>query len=782
MQQLGQAPPTITNEQLMTQHQSALDQVVAAAKEPEFEFERLAQINKARRNWHLVRGNHFLTPGMVATPYGETVDYVPWDGQNALDETGADIRFARPVNVIGGDCYKFVAVMGNSAPRVKAVADDPEDPQSIEDAKNADATLRDLWVKWNADQKQRTLAFHQYTTGPVYLRTIWVRDGKKYGQTVEPRIALGADAEGNPIPQEEGDPQVYENGDVELHVYSVLEVQHPYMSKTAEELPYLKCEVMRSKWDLIAAYPAQLEKYRDQDLPDDNTTTDSTAAAEARESVAAPSGMGRPRKINQWPFREVWVQPFLYEAVAEKDIRDILKQQFANGLYIAKCGSVIVDVDHRKLTDEWAICRVGRGEKIMDDPICADAVPLQQTVNDLFGMALETILRAIAQTIVDSQLIDRESMAKKEALPAEIILTAMPSDGDLTKRVVQIPPARVSDQLVPFLGVVRQYWQDITGIRPELSGGGAPTQTYREAKQRKDQALMQLSPQAQEEQQAWAKAGENGVKMRARYGSGTFKSQRKGAFGTETDVVDMARLSESGWHIEADDNFPMNTSDRFDKIWGLLKEFPPEVQQQLSILDPINLEETLELLQIPGYQSVQEDQKRKTLADISRLMQEQPVDGQPGADGQPGPKQPSQPIDKYDDHAFVADFSRKWMISRTGQGVKNQNPSGFANIEAWQAAHQEAANPPQPPPPPPTKSAFNVAAKAELLPPEVLNEVLQGAGLPPLPPPPPEAAQPPLDPSAPAPIDPPAPESQEMPLPPTGGPEPIPPPQGPEPL
>ena len=33
---------------------------------------------------------------------------------------------------------------------------------------------------------------------------------------------------------------------------------------------------------------------------------------------------------------------------------------------IAKVGNVIVDVDHRKLTDEWSVCRVGRGEKILD--------------------------------------------------------------------------------------------------------------------------------------------------------------------------------------------------------------------------------------------------------------------------------------------------------------------------------------------------------------------------------------------------------------------------------
>jgi hypothetical protein len=48
--------------------------------------------------------------------------------------------------------------------------------------------------------------------------------------------------------------------------------------------------------------------------------------------------------------------------------------------------------------------------------------------------------------------------------------------------------------LVPLLDKLRAYGQDISGIRPEISGGGQPTATYREARQRKDQALQQLAP------------------------------------------------------------------------------------------------------------------------------------------------------------------------------------------------------------------------------------------------------------------------------------------------
>lgn len=727
----------------MSQCRDGLEQTIKAAVDPQYEFERQVQLNKARLQWHMVKGNHFAIPGMVDTPYGSMADYIGgWSNAPTPDNNGVAVKFNIPVNLIGGDSYKFVAVMGNSAPRVKAVADDPRNQQDLHAANGADVNLRDLWKCWKADQKQRVLAFHLYTTGPIYGRTVWVTDGRKYGKTVEPQVDLQqqpqADGSTVPFPVQSG-VQEYENGDVELHLYSVLEIEHPYMAKDLDECPYLKCEVLRSKWDLLAAFggedgkPGPLDQYRDSDVPDDDVPSSSTTAAEARESVATPSGTGRARRKDMWRFREWWLQPFQYEAIAEPGVRAILKRQYADGLYVAKVGSLTVKIDNRRLTDEWAVCKTGRGERIVEDAICTDVVPITRAIDDLANMAQETVLRAIAQTIVDSQLIDRDAMRSKEPIPGEIILTAMPADGDITKRVVPLPVARVSDQLVPVINQWRQWMQDITGIRPELSGGGQPTSTYREAKQRKDQALMQLSPQAQEMQYFWQRVGENGVRMRAKYGSGTVKASRKGAYGTETDVVDMAQLQDAGWHVEADDNFPMSSSDRFDKMWALLKEFPPEVQQALSIMDPINLEQTLELLQIPGYESVVEDHKRKTLADVAQLLAAEPVDGPPGTDGQPGPKQASIAPSPYNNHQFVAQFLQTWLISETGQKENNARPSGFENVVLYWQAEQQLAQPPQPPAPPPIKGTLSLSGKLEDLGPQVTNEALQGAGLPPLP-------------------------------------------------
>jgi hypothetical protein len=748
MEIVGPAPEALSNDDIIARYGTAITQVIAAAADNTYEYERQLLVTQARRQWQFVKGMHYGIPGIVSTPYGDTTDFVPYDffsGSNPTEESGADIKLCPPINVIGGDCFKFMAVMGQNSPAVKAVADDMDDPESLERARHADVNIRDLWAKNKVNKKWKSLAFHQYVTGPVFLRGFWNTDAKKYGQTVEPQLDVQQAPDGSAMPVMVGE-QAYANGDAEMSVHSVLEVSIPYEAKELRGNP-LRLEVMRSKWSLLSKYP-KLEKYRDGEVPDDDFTASTTTSAEARDAVSVPSGTGRVRKANSWRHVEHWLPPELYEAILDPQAREVFQRQFPDGLYISRVGSVTVELDNREVCDEWAVCRVGHGEKIMERPISADALPIQRAINDLFGMAIETVLRAITQTVMDSQLIDREAMNSKEAVPAEIILTSLPVDGDLSKRIFQIPPSRLSDQVLPLLQLARTFMQDITGVRPELSGGGQPTQTYHEAKQRRDQALMQLAPQAEEMRFAAESIAEILVKQRAKYGSGTVKAARKGAYGMETDVVDMAELKLDGWHAESDDNFPITLADKRDAVFSMLKDFPPDVQQALSVLDPINIEEIFDLLQIPGFESSVKDQKEKTLSDIQQLLAAQPMPGQPGPDGTPGPQQPSLPPDDFDNHAMVAGLVGKWLVSQTGQQAKNQNPAGFANVVAFQAAHQLLATPPPPPPPPPLRGSVAWSGKLEDFP-NLTQEILTASGVPT----PPAAGPAPPGPPVPGPTD-----------------------------
>jgi hypothetical protein len=607
------------------------------------------------------------------------------------------------------------------------------------------------------------LPFHQYTTGPSFGYTAYVVDRQKYGETVEPDISIEEipqpDGSMLPVPVP-GQPQVYDNGDVELHICSILEVAVPFKMKALSDPGWLNYEYMENKWLLLSRFPQQLEQYRQADPPDEDADAVASASAEARDAVTNASGTGIPRKSTEWRFRQAWADPHLFEAITDKTARETFKRMFPGGVKISKVGSVPVEIKEEKKTDVWAVCKTGHGDGICEDPLCADSVPIQRIINDLGNLAIETVLRAIAQTIVDQMLLDRETIAKKEAIPNEIIFTMSPMGQDISKMIAQIPPARVSDQLVPLFQIFRSLQQDITGIRPELTGGGQVSSTYREAKQRKDQALMQLTPQADEQSQFWESVAENTVRQRARYGTGQVKHAEKTPVGFESHSVDLAQLSETGWHAEADPGIPMSYTEQADKLYAILHETKPEVQQSLSLLDPINLDVNLELLGLPNHHSVFENQKKKTVKDVQELLKGEPI---PGPDGAP---QPSIPIDPYDDHQFVAEFLRQWMVSPGGQDHKLASPAGFENVRLTQEAHAQMSAPPQQP----MRAGLNVSGKLMELPPPVINEILQGAGLSPvpeetlIPPPLPMGA----DGGAPGPSGP-EPEAQEEPL------EPLPP-------
>lgn len=259
MQILGPVEQPLTKEQIIKLYDKQIGEVIAACTDQHFDFERQILTNQARLNWQFIKGNHFSVPGNVTTPFGTIADYIPFDPTSGSEESGADVKLCPPINVIGGDCFKFMAVMGMSAPKVKGVADDPEDQDSLTAGQNADVNIRDLWKKTQMDRLWRTIAFHQYATGPCFIRGVWNTDRRKYGQTVEPKIGVGQAEDGSPmpIPEEGAEPTIYANGDAEVSVYSILEVSIPYDTKVlgfSHDLPFLKCEVLRSKWDLLEKY------------------------------------------------------------------------------------------------------------------------------------------------------------------------------------------------------------------------------------------------------------------------------------------------------------------------------------------------------------------------------------------------------------------------------------------------------------------------------------------------------------------------------------------------
>ena len=755
MENLGPAPEELSNDQIIQQYAKEINQIIDAGVDMQFDFERQVLINQARKNIMMVQGSHYNVPGAVDNGYGEMIAYLPFENIYDEEEKGADVRLCPPINKIGGNCYKFMAVMGATSPAVKAVADDSNDPDSVEVARNADVQVRDIWRKQKINRKWKIPSFHQYTTGPCFARSFWNTNRKKYGSTTEPVIEIHVDETGTPMPIQTGSTE-YDNGDSEYRFYSILDVTiSPFDAETLEEVDRLMLDRQVSKWALLDQYksendePGVLDAFRITDPPSDDAPAGTVAANEAREAVSNPSLTGRNKRPNTWRHHEYWCKAFLYECLSDPATRNLFYKHFPDGLFVAKVESIICKIDNLDKEDEWSVCKVGRSERIYERPLCADAVALNLAMNDLFGLALETALRAIPQTLVDGTLIDRNKMSTKDSVPGELIFTSVPVDGNMNNKVVELPVAHLSDQVLPLFDKGSTLIDDITGVRPEIAGGGPPTTTFREAQQRKNQALQQLAPQSNEQRWLAEDLGFKLVRLRGKYGSGTTRATKRDA-KNETELGDIQMLRQEGWHCESDDNWPMNLADRRDAMFSILKEFPPEIQAALCITDPMNIEQIFDLLQVPGFQSKMRDQVEKSQADIQKLLLEAPVPSQapPTPGGPPPPMESSIPPDPFDNHVIVAGTFAAWLISQAGRDAANQNPRGHANVVARWQAEQQLATPPPPPPPPLVHTGLNVTAKLEDMP-QLTGKIMQGAGLgdapaglPGMPPPPPPAAPP----------------------------------------
>ena len=737
------APPMAATEQSVLppeDQREALRDLVRQCLNDEFDSERRVQIARAQANWLMVQGHHYLAPDFVDDGEGGEIAQLI---DATADYEGTRQPIATAVNWLGGDCWKFVAVSGQAAPNCKAVADDPEDPESIRAAKVANANILDLAEKWDVRRKAREIAFHQYTTGPAFLYTSYVSDGDKYGyseeETVELQPVEGPDGTITEVPVP-GAPKQYPNGDVEMRVCNVLEVTVPYGRKNLRECEWISYEYMESKYRLLSLYRNELKEARDDEASDERGTDSQQTAERARSAVQEPRKSGKGKQKNAWLFRRVWLRPFMYEGIKDRQLRESLKASYSTGLRITYVKDKIVALDEERMDDVWAVVKTGRGEYITDNPLCQDMVPIQKADNKFWNLVLESLLRAIPKTLINQNLLDADAWTKNNATPMEVV-PVKPLNGEpLDKAVAHLPAARVSDQMMPFREALRQQSQDISGIRPEIAGGGPPTQTYREARQRRDQALMQLGPPSDERNAGLEVAFSNGVKLRAKYGTGLV-TRKATQFGETAEAYDMSEIAVDGWHVESDEGFPMSFADRADEMRTYLKEFPPEVQQYLGLMNPANVDAALELLQIYGFKSPMKDERDKIMDTVRRLLMEAPIQ-QPGPDGMPMEMPTIPPEMGVDNHQFAVEVVKNWCNTQQGRAEAEKNKPGYANVKAYLREQEKAgmmmqmqAAPPPPggpqggpppqngAPPPPPQSNSPLGVKPED----------QDAPLPPLP-------------------------------------------------
>lgn len=724
------SPDALQGPELIEKIGEPLRQSIYKELELPMEANRQAQIALAKRNYLYTEGKQYLAQTWSSD--GRSWEWKPVE----TDEKGGKKRkFASCYNIIAADGLKFVAVVGQRPPNMKAVPEDPMMPNQVSLANDANTAGLALHKQWNMRRRMKEIAFYLWSTSAVFLHTRYVADAERYGtiqipnyetrpEVIRPAgmscslcgtVAMALDcpncgAPMNPLsyqdeivtdtPYENGK-ETYPRGQVELDVLTTFEVGTNFGARTREECDIITYDTMEPEWRLRALYELG-------DLPLTGTDSERGSVSDAqfaKESIESPNGVACFDKTNNVLHSRKYIRPTFYHS-QNASIRSYLQQHYPKGLRVVIVGNKVVRLEHKRMDDHWSICKTGTGPKISDPPLCNGIIPIQDDINDFVNMGRETILRGIPKTFVDGSLLDPQAIKENEAIVGEIIRVKMSAGQSMGAMMGVLPTAKMNGQMMPFGERLREYSREIDGVQPAIYGGGTPSTTFRGENQRKNQALMQLQPPFEEMQEAVKDATENGVKEWARYGVGRIKVSSRDPM-IPTRHLQLENLQEHGWSMEADESAPVSISEKQDRISGISQE-NPALAASLGFSHPMNTAEMQRMFGVDGLYTPGAMQLKKALATIQILLQEMPIEDIDPMTGMPMPM-PSQMPDPYEfkDAMFMSQVFHAWVLSDCGQEFAQIKPEGFENVKLFGTQLDLMAVPPMPmgedgaPPPPP---------------------------------------------------------------------------------
>jgi len=689
--------------------------------------EKLHQYLQIRKCELYYNGNQYIALDITSTDQIDfsTVGTPLSSNKENEDETGT---YDYVINIVEGDGDKYVALLGNRAPNVKAVADDPDDPVCVDRARRADRLKDVLYAWWNVKDKHRLACLEQWLAGTFFGYSPFVSNGYKYGyrteptwdtqpQTVSPAgfrcrscgeltpaaspmampdacSACGAPFSPDSFEPEQiaqvpvqGEPKRYENGRPELYIYDGKQVTTPFYSISLEDVPWLRLEVEEHRARLIQAYP----KLRDKLL---GTSGESGAAASStgsfvREASSNLLGMMFKRK-NQVTYQRYWLRPMMYELITNNDqARTLLAQQYPEGAKVVIIDDEVVDIQPERLDDVWSHGLPKIGQYVWGRPRAWNHVLIQDIINDTTNIGVETLERGVSWMLADPQTIDFNALRSRARRPAEIV-PVKPGTTGLKDSLYNAPVSKMSEELVPFRDKVHEDAREISGIQKAVFGAEGPTAsgTAAEYEGRRNQAMMQLSVPWDCLRSFLSKTLENGAKQIARHSVDAVVAPGS------SERIDVADLAEGGWHYEVEETMPITPGQRADRLLFLLDK--PNISGPLGLLDPSGIPVIYDLLGISGLHPPNAEAIEAIRETINQLLQEAPMQ-QPGPDGQPVTLPSIQPKWEYDPALAVA-VTKAWALTAAGRKAPQENPQGYENVIAFGQAYEQQMIAQQAPP------------------------------------------------------------------------------------
>ena len=400
--------------------------------------------------------------------------------------------------------------------------------------------------------------------------------------------------------------------------------------------------------------------------------------------------------------KKCWLRPASFNILPD-DGYDKLKKKFPDGVRFVMVNDIPAEYISECLDDHWTLTQNPMSDFLNHDPLGELATNIQDIVNDLISLTLQTIEHGIAQTFADPAVVNFAAQKQLEAMPGTLTPTKPVSGSKgIGESFFSLKQASLAPEVIQFYRIIQELGQFVTGALPSIFGGNqnaGSSRTASEYAMSKGMALQRLQTPWRMMTIWWKKIFAKVIPMFMKNMVEDERVVEKNEQGNFINVfIRKAEIDGKigSIELEPDEKLPISDEQQADMIMQLFQINNQEVTA--ALMDPDNLPFIAKIIKIPEFKIPGEEDRQKQYEEITELVNGAPIPPSPEEiqafqqaqqaaqqSGQPPPpppqEQPSIQIDvDVDNHPVEASVCKSWAISSAGRLAKQENPNGYKNV------------------------------------------------------------------------------------------------------
>jgi len=358
-----------------------------------------------------------------------------------------------------------------------------------------------------------------------------------------------------------------------------------------------------------------------------------------------------------------------------------MKKRYPNGCKVVVVNDIIADHCAESLDDHWTLTQNPTSDYLNHEPLGEVLVNIQDIINDLISLTLQTIEHGISENWVDPGVVAVDAINQREVIPGAYTPTkTVSASKNISEAFYQTKAANLPPEIFQFYKIINELGQFVSGALPAIFGGnmqGAGGETAAAYAQAKAMSLQRLQTPWKMLTIMWKTVFGKAIPAYMKLIVEDEKYVKKNEQGNFVNVfIRKAELVGKIGDIELENSeqLPITDEQQKDIILQLMQLNNMEVFE--ALVAPENLPFIRKIVRIPQFRLPGEDDRQKQYEEIEELINSVPI-----PDEMTGGLIASVQIDPIlDNHKIEAEICRGWLIGEAGRLAKVENQEGYMNV------------------------------------------------------------------------------------------------------